>query len=84
MRWSRRGRIAARDFLFGLQLGDRSRPHGRPWHGDSLKNLADENMSLSRREALRDERAVDTKTKHAAGVARRFKLDSNLPDHGSR
>jgi hypothetical protein len=38
-------------------------------------------MSLRRRQVIRDEACVNAQTEHCPGVAGRFKLNHDLPDH---
>jgi len=45
------------------------------WQRDLLENIADENMGLRRRQILAHHSAIDSKPKHAPGVANGLELD---------
>lgn len=54
-----------------------SRPSG---HGDPIKNLADEDMRLNRRQVLPDDGVAEEKAEHRPRVARRLEFEDDPLD----
>ena len=67
--------IAASDAVVGGAPAD---DFGR---GIRSSYLPDKNMSLRRRQVVRNEASVNAQTEHRPGVAGRFELNCDLSDH---
>ena len=65
----------------GVRRRGRRRSRGRLWQGDPLEYLPDKNMSLRRRQVVRNEASVNSQTEHRPGVAGRFEFNCDLSDH---
>jgi hypothetical protein len=65
----------------GVRRRGRRRSLGRLWQGNPLEYLPDKNMSLRRRQVVRNEASVNAQTEHRPGVAGRFELNCDLSDH---